>query len=267
MLELASPVIFAALCWWLSTGLILFLISLPRNTYVWTVLSATAILCAGMIMVVKLRGATGVEAAYAGFATGLALWAWHEVMFLTGFITGSTRSACPENMSGFARFRAALRVVLHHEIIIAVHAAVILFLSWDAPNQFACWTFLILWAARICAKLVVFSGAPNIADQFLPGHLEYMKSYFSRQSPGGTFILAILLITGLCAWLAFKASGYNSGTFESAGFLLLTSITVLALIEHWALVLPWRDPSLWGWALGAVSDRNRQEETRISKKG
>lgn len=36
MADYLSPVLFAALAWWLSTGAIFFLIGLPRRTHVWT---------------------------------------------------------------------------------------------------------------------------------------------------------------------------------------------------------------------------------------
>lgn len=249
MTDYLPPVLFAALAWWLSTGAIFFLIGLPRRTHAWTALGATALLALATFLVISLREQTSVTAAYAGFGAGLMLWAWHEVMFLTGFLTGASRTACPDGLSGYARFRAALATVLHHELAIAVHAIILAVISWGASNQFAFWTFLILWAARICAKLVVFSGAPNIVDQFMPRHLDYMKTYFSRRTPGSVFVLAIIVITSLSVWMALKAFGHVPGSFESAGFLLLTAITVLALIEHWALVLPLRDPSLWGWAI------------------
>ncbi|MFN4024773.1 MAG: DUF3623 family protein, partial [Hyphomonas sp.] len=94
MAEYASPVIVAALAWWLSTGAIFFLIGLPRSTHRWTALGATAMLALATMLAISLRPDTSVPAAYAGFAAGLMLWAWHEVMFLTGFLTGSSRSAC-----------------------------------------------------------------------------------------------------------------------------------------------------------------------------
>lgn len=249
MADYLSPVLFAALAWWLSTGAIFFLIGLPRRTHVWTAWGATAVLAGATLLVISLRDQTSVQAAYLGFGAGLMLWAWHEVMFLTGFLTGSSRVACPEGLTGMARFRAAFATVFHHEVAIAAHAIVLGVISWGAANQFAFWVFLVLWGARICAKLVVFSGAPNIVDQFMPRHLDYLKTYFSRRSPGSIFAMAIIVITSLSVWLALKAIGHEAGTFESAGFLLLTAITILALIEHWALVLPLRDPSLWGWAI------------------
>lgn len=252
MADYASPILFAALAWWLSTGAIFWLIRLPRATFKWTALGASFLLAGATALLVGLRDQTSVSAAYAGFATGLALWAWHEVMFLTGFITGPSRVPCPEGLTGFARFRAGVAAVLHHELAIIAHAAIIVWLSWGASNQFALWTFLILWGMRISAKLVVFTGAPNLVDQFMPRHLEYMKTYFSRRAPGSLFAAALIAITTVSALLALTALSHAPGSHASAGFLLLTAIAILAVIEHWVLVLPVRDPSLWGWAMKPV---------------
>lgn len=249
MTAYASPIIFAALAWWLSTGVIFWLIGLPRATFKWTALGATGLLASATVMLVGLRSDTSVPAAYAGFATGLALWAWHEVMFLTGFLTGPSRVPCPDGLTGWTRFRAGLAAILHHELAILAHAGLIVWLSWGAANQFAMWTFLILWGMRISAKLVVFTGAPNLVDQFMPRHLDYMKTYFSRRAPGSMFAASLIIITTVSALLMLTAISHTPGSHASAGYMLLTAIAILAVIEHWVLVLPVRDPSLWGWAM------------------
>lgn len=249
MADYAPPLVFAALAWWLSTGAIFWLIGLPRATHRWTALGATALLAGATFLLVGLRSDTSVPGAYAGFAAGLILWAWHEVMFLTGFLTGPSRIPCPEGATGAARLRAAIAAILHHELAIIAHAGILVALSWGAANQFALWTFLILWGMRISAKLVVFSGAPNLVDQFMPRHLDYMKTYFSRRAPGTLFAALLVIITTVSVLLALTAFGHAPGSHASAGFLLLTTLAILAVIEHWVLILPVRDPSLWGWAL------------------
>ncbi len=249
MADYLPPVLFAAFAWWLSTGAIFALIGLPRATFKWTALGATVVLVGATFLLIALRSDTSVTGAYAGFAVGLALWAWHEVMFLTGFVTGPSRVPCPEGLKGFARYRAGIAAVLHHELAIIAHAGIIVWLSLGAANQFAQWTFLILWGMRISAKLVVFTGAPNLVDQFMPRHLDYMKTYFSRRAPGSVFAAALITITTVSVLLAITAFGHPAGSHASAGFLLLTALAILAVIEHWVLILPVRDPSLWGWAM------------------
>jgi putative photosynthetic complex assembly protein 2 len=232
---------------------IFWLIGLPRTTYRWTALGATGLLAGATFALVALRQETSVASAYAGFATGLALWAWHEIMFLTGFITGPSRAPCPEGLAGLARFRAGVAAVLHHELAIIAHAGLIAWLSWGAANQFALWTFLILWGMRVSAKLVVFTGAPNLVDAFMPGHLDYLKTYFSRRAPGSLFAAALVTITTVSVLLAVTALAHPAGSHASAGYLLLTALALLAVIEHWVLILPVRDPSLWGWAMKPAS--------------
>jgi putative photosynthetic complex assembly protein 2 len=246
-LELAKPILASALAWWLSTGAILWLIRMPRSSHKWTAAGATMVLALATFWLLHLRDRTGEAAAYQGFFAGLALWAWHEVMFLTGLITGPERRPCPGGLQGWQRFRASVRAVWHHEVGIAVHAAIIVLLSWGAANQFAAWTFLLLWAMRLSSKFVIYSGAPNAAAGFLPRHLDYLKSYFSLKRPGAVFIAAIASVTSLAVWLAWTGLGQPTGSFGYAGFLLLATMGTLAVIEHWALVLPVPDPSLWEW--------------------
>lgn len=206
-------------------------------------------LIAATVVMLSLRTETGQYAAYAGFATGLSLWAWHEVMFLLGYITGPSRAPCPPGLNTSDRFIASVRAVLHHEFGIAVHALIIIVLSWGAANQYAAMTFILLWAMRLSAKLVIFSGAPNMVDQFLPERIAYLRTYFSKAAPAGIFTVAIVGVTTVAATLIWIALGYTPGSFQFAGYVLLAALTTLAVLEHWALVLPIPDPSLWEWAI------------------
>ena len=63
------------------------------------------------------------------------------------------------------------------------------------------------------------------------------------------FAAALVTITTVSVLLAFAAFGHPAGSHASAGYLLLTALAILAVIEHWVLILPVRDPSLWGWAM------------------
>ena len=44
------------------------------------------------------------------------------------------------------------------------------------------------------------------------------------------------------------------------GFTLLASLTTLALIEHWFMVVPLRDAELWKWMLP------KQKQLKLKKK-
>lgn len=249
MSDLAAPLIFAALFWWLSTGVILWLIGLNARTFKWTASGAALVLALSTLALLALRDDVSVMGAYAGFTVGVLLWGWHETMFLLGLIRGPRTSPCPPGLSTWSRFVASTQTVIHHELAIAVHAVLIAALSWGAANQFAAWTFFLLWGMRISAKLVVFFGAPNVADSFLPSHMSYLATYFGRRATTVFFPVAIIVVTSAAAALAYLASLEPLGSFQSVGFLLLAMLAALAVVEHWALVVPLPDTALWAWAM------------------
>ena len=252
MSDVFQPMLFAALLWWFSTGAILWLIGLPRRTFKWTALSATALLIGATILLLALRQETGRWAAYAGFATGMALWAWHEVMFLLGYISGPTRKPCPPDLATWPRFVASAKALIHHELAIAIHAVFIIVVSLQATNTVAAWTFLLLWGMRLSTKLIVFFGAPNISDEFLPAHLSYLKSYFQKRAQSRVAPLAILLATLAAASIIYAAISAPAGGYASLGLIMVATLAGLAILEHWALILPLpgfqADAHLWKWA-------------------
>ena len=66
------------------------------------------------------------------------------------------------------RFINATQTVIYHEVAILATVAAIVALTWGAPNQFGTLTFIILWLARLSAKLNVYLGVPNLTEEFLP---------------------------------------------------------------------------------------------------
>ena len=107
MLDALVPLAVALVVWWSSTGAILWLVGRP-DTYRRTAMGATALLIAATAALILLRDRTGVLDAYLGFLAGLALWAWHETLFLLGYISGPRRTPCPKDLPMGPRFLAAL---------------------------------------------------------------------------------------------------------------------------------------------------------------
>lgn len=248
MAEVVQPLLVATFAWWFSTGVLIWLVGLPRWSFRWTAMGATALMLLGTVGLIALREKTEPIHAYAGFAAGLALWAWHEAMFLLGYISGPRRGRCPQGLKTWPRFLVSAQTIIHHEIGIAVHGAIILALSWGAENQFAAWTYLLLWGMRLNAKFVVFLGAPNISDHFLPAHLTYLSSYFGKRRVTAFFPFLITLATAAATALAYQAVLLEPGSFAAIGVMLLATLAALAVLEHWALVLPVPDGALWSWA-------------------
>jgi putative photosynthetic complex assembly protein 2 len=131
-------------------------------------LGATTLLLAGLFGLHALAWNTNAAGAWLGFVCGLLCWAWIEIAFLTGLITGPRRTAIPAGLAGWPRLRAALAALLWHELAIIVMAAAIIGLTWGAPNQIGTWTFLAFWVMRQSAKINVFLGVRNLSEAFLP---------------------------------------------------------------------------------------------------
>lgn len=259
------PALYTLLLWWLSTGVILYLNGLPRPTHKWTMAAATVLLALALVTVAATARHTGVADAYLSFTAALAVWAWQEVGFLLGYVTGPRRSACPAQARGWARAGHAVMAILYHELALVVLAGAVLALSWGQPNQVACWTFGVLWLMRLSAKLNVFLGVRNLNEQFLPDHLRYMHSYF-RQRPGNAwFPVSVVVVTALAVVAWRQALQPGQGAFGTAAHSLVAMLLSLALLEHWFMVLPLPSDKLWTWGLrsrnagtGAASDAPRR---------
>ena len=249
---------FAVFAWWFSTGAILLLLRLSPfgREVVMALASIVAVLA--LFGVDAIRDNTTVAGAFAGFGCGLLIWAWHEMSFLFGHVTGPRRTPCPADLSGQPRFRAAFQTILHHELAILATLLLLIWLSWAGANQIALWTFTVLWAMRISAKLNVFLGAPNLAEEFLPEHLDYLKTYFRRDRINALFPVVVTLASIALGWLIHLGLA-STDPFVQAGITLVATFLALAIVEHWFFVLPIPDAALWRWALRA---RDEQEIAR-----
>lgn len=248
---IGTAVLYTVFLWWFSTGAILWLDRLPRRTYRWSLLAASALGAAATWgLVISMRSATPASALVA-FTCALALWGWHEVSFLMGFITGPRTSGCPPGASGWRRFALATSTLIYHEIALILTAAAITAITWREPNPIGSWTFLILLVSRLSAKLNIFLGVPNFTEAFFPDHLRYLTSYLRKSPMNALFPLSItagLALAGTEAWLALDP---GATAFEVTGFSLMFALTALAVIEHAFMVLPLPDAALWRWAVPA----------------
>lgn len=240
---------FALFLWWFSTGLVLLANRLTNVGTVVAMVVASAAALAAIIGLWIIRDSQTVSSAYLGFLAGLLVWAWHEVAFLSGVLTGPRSTECPKGATGLRRFVVATETLIHHEIAIAITVLGLFWMLSDAANQIGLWTFLILWGMRLSAKFNIFLGVPNITEEFLPSQLGHLRSYFKIQPLNGLFPVSITVSTGLMFWLAHHAIGAEASAFTVAGFTLLTTLTALGIVEHWFLVLPLRDQDLWRWYL------------------
>jgi putative photosynthetic complex assembly protein 2 len=246
-MALALPVIFALGLWWLSTGLVLRAVDPVAGRQREAMAVASLLLLAGIAGVVVTRGMTTPLGAYLAFVSAVAVWAWQEVAFLLGLVTGPNRLPCPP-VRGWRRAWYAFTAIAHHEIALVVLGVAVLLPSMGAPNQVAAQTWLVLWIMRLSAKLNIFLGVQNFYETFLPPSLHYLLSYFSRRRFNVLFPFSVGLATVIAVLIWVSAVRADSA-FEEAAMGLVGSLLVLAIVEHWLLILPVAPQSLWRWAL------------------
>lgn len=246
MSEVALACIYALAVWWASTGAILVLAGLPRAWHRRMVAASAPFGLLGGGMMVAAATDPGIVAAYLGFTGAIMLWGWHELAFLTGIVTGPSKQPCPVDAGFWRRFGAAVMVLAWHELALLGTALVLLALTWADPHPFGVWAFLVLFVARISAKLNVFLGVPNLAAHFVPDQLAHLKSYFRIRAMNLLFPFSVTL--GMAVVFGFGLEAWEEGE-TMVGFSLLAGLTGLAVLEHWLLVLPVRDSALWAWLL------------------
>lgn len=247
------PILFVTVTWFFATGAVLWLDRRPADSWAGSLLVATAISGFAFGAVLIAREQVSVLSTYVAFLAGILLWAWHEMSFLMGFVTGPRRVAMEAGATGWRRFRLATAVLIHHEVAIAGTAVALLLVTWGHPNAIAAHVFVLLFALRLSTKLNIFLGVPHFSDEMLPGHLHYLRSYYGAARTNPLLPLSAVAVAGLTVLLAWGATAAPS---ESAanGFALLAVLAGLGVVEHMFLMLPVRDNALWRWAMRARTD-------------
>jgi putative photosynthetic complex assembly protein 2 len=211
--------------------------------------AATVLLGIALLGVAVSASDTRVTGAYLAFTAGLMVWAWQEVGFLLGYVTGPRRHPCPPQSRGWRRVGHAIMAILYHELALIVLGAAVLALTWGRPNQVATWTFGVLWLMRLSAKLNVFLGVRNLNEQFLPEHLRYMHTYFRQRPSNGLFPVSVIAVTALAGAAWHSAVAMSFSAFEVTACSFVAMLLSLALLEHWFMVLPLPSEKLWDWGM------------------
>ena len=248
MPALFYPALYALFVWWFSTGIVLLLDNLPRRTFPWSMAAGTLIFAVALHRLAVSSADTSEAGAYAAFTYGILAWAWHEMAFFMGFVTGPRRTPAPPGSTIGARFRLGLAASLWHELAILATAGLIVATTWNAPNQVGTWTFLLLWLMRTSAKLNVVLGVLNLGEEFLPAHLRYLLSFMARAPMN---LLMPLSLSGgtIGALLLAQAASVAPTEPQAAGLTFLAAMLALATVEHWFLILPLPFARLWAWSL------------------
>ncbi len=263
MFEITLTVFYVAFIWWFSTGAVLYLDGMPKRTFLWTNSMATVLFLGALWGLEASADDDTVGGAFCGLTSGLIAWSWQEITFYTGWITGPRREGCAEGCRGWRHFRHAVAITLWHEIAILASFVIILALTWGKANQVGLWTFLILWWMHESARLNVFLGVWNLNEEFVPAHLDYLKSFLTKRRINLLFPVSITASTVATVFLVQAMLDPTATHFERTSYAIFTALTLLALIEHWFMVLPLPFAALWRWALKS-HERTRATLDRVT---
>lgn len=245
------PILYTLFLWWFSTGAILYLDGLPRRTFRWSLAGASVVLAGALYALAATADDGSATAAYCAFTCAILVWGWLEMAFLMGYVVGPRTSACPPGSSGWRRATYAFEAILYHELALLAGLALVVAATWQAPNQVGTWTFLVLWVSRLSTKLNLFLGVRNLGEDFLPEHLRYLQTYFTRRPMNLLFPLSVSAGTvgAVLLWIAALADSTAPGV--ATGLSFVATLLTLALLEHWFLILPIRLDALWDWGMGS----------------
>ncbi|MCX7373513.1 MAG: putative photosynthetic complex assembly protein PuhE [Alphaproteobacteria bacterium] len=253
------PVLFTIFVWWAGTGVVYFLNQLHPETHGWSMMGASAVLGGALLTLLITVNDVGAGGPYHGFLCAILIWAWAEMGFLTGQVMGVDNAPLADGTHGWARFTAAVRAILHHEVALLVLTATIFLISWHAPNQMALWTWGVLYSARLSTKINLFMGARNFGDAMLPGHLAHLPSYFRRRRMNAFFPISLAFWASFTWWLFDRASSSAASAFEATALCMLGTLAALSVLEHLFLVLPIRSEALWTWSRRAPTPAKGME--------
>ena len=243
------PFIVTVAIWFVATGLIAWADNRERATFSTSLMIGSIAGIAGLVVILVASLSVEVWAVYLSFIGALMVWGWHELSFLTGASAGPRRGLAEPGLTGLARFRQAAATVMHHEVALALTALLLISLAWNMPNQIGATVFVLMFAMRLISKINLFVGVPNSTSEMLPEQLTYLKSYFGPNRMTGLLALSITAIAAVTWGFATLALAAPVGSAAMVGASLLTTLSLLGVLEHLFLALPFRDGMLWGWAL------------------
>lgn len=211
--------------------------------------AASLVLAAALYALQVTSTITEPWAAYCAFTCAVLVWAWQEIGFLLGYVTGSRKSDCPIGARGWKRFGYAAETILYHEMALVVLALLVWAVTRGGENQVGLWTYLVLWAMRQSAKLNVYFGVRNLNEDFLPLHLKYLQTYFTRKPMNVFLPFSVMVATAVVVPIWEAVASAPTGSFSAVGLTLVAMLLSLAILEHFFLVIPLPFETLWKWGL------------------
>lgn len=241
----AALIAVAVGAWWFLTGGVFWLCRQPRELFPLILGVGVVLFALSFVSLHWSLGEPSPEGLVTGFLSGLMIWAFQELTFYLGYVTGPRRKPCESGCRGWRHFLHALEASLYHEVSILLTFLAMLTLSWGEPNQIGLWTFILIWAMHQSARINVMVGVRNVNAAWLPEHLAFLSSFLRTSSLTTFFIISTGCILLLFVVLVDLLTLLPSGSPEQITILLLATLTGLALLEHICLVLPVPLTALW----------------------
>ncbi|MGL4404157.1 MAG: putative photosynthetic complex assembly protein PuhE [Notoacmeibacter sp.] len=238
----------AVLAWWGSTGLIVLAVRSSEKHHSVIMIGAAFMAALGLAALIISADLATTAGAFTAFFGALLIWAFFEVAFLLGWITGPRKTALPPETKGWQRFRFAVETVIYHELALITTLAFLGFFMSGSANHVGVMIFALLWVMRLFSKFILFLGARHSLSEITPLRLAYLQSYFRTDRT--TVLFPIVLLLGVAA-LVFIARAVLASdlAFFIVAHVLAATFMLLALIELVFLNLPVRDSALWAWAM------------------
>jgi putative photosynthetic complex assembly protein 2 len=246
-LDYLLPVIYTVFLWWFTTGLIMAAYGRSPAVLRGFFACATVVLALAFVGLLLTRDNHAPREVYIAATCGVLMWAWQLAGHYLGFITGPPTPTPTVRVNGLMRrFRLALRFSLYHELLALVTGFVIGALVWSSVNRWALWMYLALYLMHVSAKLNVFLGVRNFRVDLLPREMHHLGKLLAHRPSNELFPVSILLATGATLVLIYQAILPGTGAAQSTGSLLVATMLVLGLFEHWLMVLPLPE-TVRGW--------------------
>lgn len=233
LLIVARDVALVLLYWWLATGLI-FLIQRDPVTRVLGIGASTLVAGVGAWLIVGTRDEATARGAMRAWLGAALLWAWPATMLYGGLPAGPADAALrelPFAPGSWPMAVEAIRATIVNDVIGVAVGLWIAVVTFGHPNRMAVWGYALFWLVQQSAKLNIFFGVAHAGAEFLPMHLRFLERYFGPAENSPVLGATIVALAALAALLGWRAMRTRLGYIRH-GLALLTSILVLAVVEH-----------------------------------
>ena len=218
----------------------------PRSKQLIFCFSSVAALVALLAVEVNAAAHTPL-ATITGFAMALIIWAWLELSYLMGYITGPVKQPALPAMGFSERFTHALGTTVYHELMVVAVVGLVCVLGAGLPNPTIQNTLAVLWLMRWSTKLNLFLGVKHFNSQWLPDNMRYITTYLKAGKNSWFAVFSTIVAAG-CTYLLFFMGQSATDPAAALSLFLIAWLAGLAVLEHVFLMMPMGETALWRWA-------------------